>query len=153
VVGPILDEILAQIAQISGFSTTLHITGESGVGKEGAAQSFHAAGPHRSGPFIAVNCATIPQGVAERVLFGAKRGAFSGAVVDSDGYIQSADNGTLFLDEIAELDLAVQAKLLRVLETREVSQLGSTKSRAVKILFCSASNKDLRAEVAGGRFR
>jgi transcriptional regulator with AAA-type ATPase domain len=153
VIGPILQTVLVRIHQFASFSMTLHITGESGVGKEGAAHTWHAAGLQKGGPFVAVNCATIPQGVAERVLFGAKRGAFSGAVADSDGYVQSADNGTLFLDEIAELDLAVQAKLLRVLETREVCQLGSTRPRAVKLSFCSASNKDLRAEVGAGRFR
>jgi transcriptional regulator of acetoin/glycerol metabolism len=151
--GPILQAVLNQIAKIASFSTTMNITGESGVGKEGAAQTFHATGPHSSGPFVAVNCATIPQGVAERVLFGAKRGAFSGADADTDGYVQAADGGTLFLDEIAELDLAVQAKLLRVLETKEVFQLGSTRPRALKIRFCSASNKDLRTEVSAGRFR
>jgi transcriptional regulator with PAS, ATPase and Fis domain len=151
--GPILQAVLRQIKQLATFSSTLHITGESGSGKEGAAQAFHAACANQAGPFVAVNCAAIPQGVAERVLFGAKRGAFSGATADSDGYIQAAHNGTLFLDEIGELDQTVQAKLLRVLETREVCQLGSTKARPVNLILCSASNKDLRAEVSAGRFR
>lgn len=153
VIGPTLQRSLGQIARAARFSTTLHITGESGVGKEGAALAFHASGPASGGAFVAVNCATIPEGVAERLLFGAKRGAFSGAVADVEGYLQAADGGTLFLDEIAELDLSVQAKLLRVLETREVAQLGATKSRPVKIQLCSASNKELRGEVGAGRFR
>jgi transcriptional regulator with GAF, ATPase, and Fis domain len=153
VVGPILKGVLDRVARAASFSTVLHVTGESGAGKEVASRAFHAAGPQKNGPFVAVNCATIPSGVAERVLFGARRGAFSGAVADSDGYIQAADGGTLFLDEIAELDLAVQTKLLRVLETREVCQLGSTRPKAVDIRLCSATNKGLRAEVAAGRFR
>jgi len=153
VVGPNLQRALTQIARAARFSSTLHITGESGVGKEGAATAFHAGGPHSTGAFVAVNCATIPEGVAERLLFGAKRGAFSGAVADVEGYVQAADGGTLFLDEIAELDLSVQAKLLRVLETREVAQLGATRSRSVKLQLCSASNKELRVEVGAGRFR
>ncbi len=153
IIGPILQQILDQIAHFILYSGTLHITGESGSGKEVAARVFHAAGPHRSGPYVAVNCAAIPEGVAERVLFGAKRGAFSGAVADSDGYIPAADGGTLFLDEITELDLAVQAKLLRVLETQQVYQLGSTRAKEVKLFVCSACNKNLREEVRAGRFR
>src|SRR5262249_54379561 len=93
VVGPVLQRVLSQIANVASFSGILHITGESGAGKEGAARAFHTAGPRSSGPFVAVNCATIPHGVAERVLFGCKRGAFSGAVADSDGYVQAADGG------------------------------------------------------------
>jgi transcriptional regulator with PAS, ATPase and Fis domain len=100
-----------------------------------------------------VNCAAIPEGLSERLLFGARRGAYSGAVADSEGYVQSAHGGTLFLDEIAELDLLVQAKLLRVLETREVLQLGASKPRKVEIQVCVASHKSLREEVAQGRFR
>ena len=151
--GPILQAVLARIAQVASFSSTLHLTGESGSGKEGAAQAFHHASSHASGPFVPVNCAAIPQGVAERVLFGARRGAYSGAHADADGYVQTAHGGTLFLDEIAELEPAVQAKLLRVLETKEVCQLGSTRSRSVQINLCSATNKDLRSEVSAGRFR
>ena len=96
------------------------ILGESGAGKELAARVFHDARhePAAKAPFVAVNCAAIPEGLAERLLFGAKKGAFSGATNDADGYIQEADGGTLFLDEVAELDPLVQAKLLRVLERR-----------------------------------
>ncbi len=153
VIGPCLQAVRTQVAKLASFSSNLHITGESGSGKESAARAFHASGPTPGGPFVAVNCAAIPQGVAERLLFGAKRGAFSGAVADSNGYLQTADNGTLFLDEIAELAFDVQAKLLRVLETKEVQQLGANRPRPVKLGLCSASHKDLRAEVSAGRFR
>lgn len=152
-IGPALREVFEQASRAAQFGRTLHVTGESGSGKEGLARSFHAASRSSSGPFVAVNCATIPSGVAERILFGARKGAFSGATADTEGLIQSADCGTLFLDEIAELDLAVQAKLLRVIETREVMQVGGLRPRMVDILLCSASHRDLRSEVTQGRFR
>jgi DNA-binding NtrC family response regulator len=153
VVGPCLHVVRERLAQIAQSSSSALITGPTGVGKELAASYFHAAGPRADGPFVAVNAATIPFPLAERLLFGAQRGAYSGADVHSEGYVQAADGGTLFLDEIAELDLSVQAKLLRVLETREVLPLGATKSRKVQLGFCGATLKDLRAEVAAGRFR
>lgn len=151
--GPGLQEVLETVAQAARYGSTLHITGESGAGKEGLARAFHAAGPAPEGPFVAVNCATIPEGVAERLLFGAKRGAYSGADADADGHIQAAHGGTLFLDEVAELSLAVQAKLLRVLETREVLPLGGSKPRKVEFRFCSATHRNLREHVADKRFR
>jgi transcriptional regulator with AAA-type ATPase domain len=153
IMGPALAGALATIGLLSRSGGTLHLTGESGAGKEVAARHFHDHGPRPGGPFIAVNCAAIPEGVAERLLFGARKGAYSGAVADTEGYVQAADGGTLFLDEVAELDLSVQAKLLRVLETREVTPLGAARARPVDIRICSATHKDLRAEVAAGRFR
>ena len=108
----------------------LHVTGESGTGKEIVARAFHAAGPFPKGPFVAVNCATIPRSLAERLLFGARRGAFSGADSDSTGFLHAAHRGTLFLDEIGELDIAIQAKLLRVMESREVTPLGAAQPQA-----------------------
>jgi DNA-binding NtrC family response regulator len=152
VVGPTLREHYAQIARVAQAGETLLLTGPSGSGKELAAQAFHEA-QRRGGRFVAVNCATIPTGLAERLLFGARRGAYSGANADAEGYVQTADGGTLFLDEIAELDAGVQAKLLRVLETREVMPLGASEPRKVDIRVCTATLKDLRAEVAAGRFR
>jgi DNA-binding NtrC family response regulator len=151
--GPALQAALSAAAQAARLGSILHITGESGAGKEGLARTFHAGGPGASGPFQAVNCATIPEGVAERLLFGAKRGAFSGADADADGYLQAAHGGTLFLDEVAELGLAVQAKLLRVLETGEVLPLGASKPRKIQVRFCSATHRDLRAQVAAGKLR
>jgi len=153
VVGPLLHEVLTQAARAAQYGRTLHITGDSGSGKEGIARTFHGAGPRATAPFVPINCATIAPGVAERLLFGARRGAFSGAVADTEGLIQSAEGGTLFLDEVAELDLAVQAKLLRVIETREVLAMGALRPRPVNLYLCTASHRNLRQEVSGGRFR
>ena len=153
VLGPALQDAMGQASRAAQHGRTLHITGESGSGKEGIARAFHAGSSGQSGPFVAINCATIATGLAERLLFGARRGTYSGAMADSEGLIQSADGGTLFLDEIAELDPAVQAKLLRVLETREVLPLGALRPRTVNVQLCSASHRNLRSEVASGRFR
>ena len=151
--GPTMEAVLAQAAGAAQLGTTLHIQGESGTGKEGVAQAFHRAGHSPGGALVAVNCAAIPHAIAERLLFGARRGAYSGAEADAAGYVQEADGGTLFLDEIAELDLQVQAKLLRVLESREVLPLGASKPRRVELALCSATSKDLRALVAAGTLR
>ncbi len=152
VLGPKMRSILDAIRRSAAFGS-LHITGETGTGKELAARSFHAFGPSPNGPFVAVNCATIPEGVADRLLFGAKKGAFSGATSDVGGYVQEADGGTLFLDEIGELDPAVQAKLLRFLETREVLPLGESRAKKVDVRVCSATHHDLRKVVRAGKFR
>ncbi|MBZ4420670.1 sigma 54-interacting transcriptional regulator [Myxococcus sp. RHSTA-1-4] len=151
--GPALQRLLEEVARAAQLGFSLHIHGESGTGKEGVARAFHQQGPRRDGPFVAVNCAAIPHGLAERLLFGVKRGAYSGADADAQGYLQAADGGTLFLDEVVELDLAVQAKLLRALEMREVLALGAAKPKPVDLHLCSASNRELRAQVASGRLR
>ncbi len=129
------------------------ISGESGTGKEAMARRFHLAGPHCAGPFIDVNCAAIPLAIAEAELFGVRKGAFSGATADRPGIIAAADGGTLFLDEVGELELSVQAKLLRVLETRRVQAVGATTQRAVQVLICAATLRDLEAAVERGSFR
>jgi transcriptional regulator of acetoin/glycerol metabolism len=154
-VGGVLRRAFGEIALASRSSDTLLVLGESGAGKELAARAFHEAryGAASTAPFVAVNCAAIPEGLAERLLFGARKGAYSGAASDAEGYIQAAHQGTLFLDEIAELDPLVQAKLLRVLETREVLPLGASRPKRVEIAICAASHRRLRDEVAGGRFR
>jgi DNA-binding NtrC family response regulator len=152
VIGPTLAAALAQVAAAARSSCVL-LGGESGAGKELAARTYHRAGPAPDGPFLAVNCAAIPEGVAERLLFGAQKGAYSGATADSDGYVAAADGGTLFLDEIAELDPAVQAKLLRVLETGEVLPLGAARPRRVTTRFCFATYRNLRAAVRDRAFR
>jgi transcriptional regulator with GAF, ATPase, and Fis domain len=151
--GPAMLDILARVADAARAGSTLHIRGESGTGKEGVAQAFHRAGARAERPFVAVNCAAIPHAIAERLLFGAKRGAYSGADADAVGYVEQADGGTLFLDEIAELELQVQAKLLRVLESHEVLPLGASRPRKVEFHLCSATNKDLRALVSGRALR
>jgi DNA-binding NtrC family response regulator len=153
VMGPALFDAWQVIARAARFGPTLHVSGESGTGKELAARAFHAFGAHAGGPFVAVNCAAIPTGVAERLLFGARKGAYSDSTVDADGYVQAADSGTLFLDELAELEATVQAKLLRVLESGEVLALGATRARPVDIRICSATHRDLRAQVSAGRLR
>jgi len=151
--GPAMQAILDEAVAAAGSGGALHIRGESGTGKEGVAQAFHRAGPRAARPLVPVNCAAIPHALAERLLFGARRGAYSGADTDAIGYVQEADGGTLFLDEIAELDLQVQAKLLRVLESKEIVPLGASKPRTVDFALCSATSKDLRALVAAGTWR
>jgi transcriptional regulator with GAF, ATPase, and Fis domain len=153
IIGPTLGAALSAVDLVAASSDSVLISGESGSGKELAAARFHAAGPHRDGPFVPVNCASVPEGVAERLLFGAKRGAYSGATQDVEGYAQAADKGVLFLDEFGELDLEVQAKLLRMVETKEVLPLGASRARRLDVRLCFATHKNLRAEVAAGRFR
>ncbi len=153
VAGPLLRKALesVELSRRAGLGSLL-ISGESGSGKEIAAAVFHAAGAQPNAPFVALNCATIPKDLAERLLFGARRGAFSGAT-DAPGQVQAANGGTLFLDEVAELPREVQSKLLRMLETREVLRLGATSPERVDVRICAATWRDLRQEVAAGRFR
>jgi transcriptional regulator with PAS, ATPase and Fis domain len=153
VAGPTLQRALAEVARAAAARANLLVLGESGTGKELAARVFHEKGPHASGPKVDVNCAAIPHGIAERLLFGARKGAYSGATENATGYVQSAHEGVLFLDEVGELEPDVQAKLLRVLETKEVMPLGASDARPVDVLVCAATNCDLRAAVASGRFR
>lgn len=151
--GPAMQAVLDEAERAGRTGTTLHVRGESGSGKEGVVEAFHRASARGAHPLVAVNCAAIPHALAERLLFGARRGAFSGAEADAAGYVQEADGSTLFLDEIAELDPQVQAKLLRVLEAKEVLPLGASRPRKVDFALCSATNKDLRALVATGALR
>ena len=151
VIGATLAATHAALARAAQAGENVFLTGATGTGKEVAARIFHELGS--KGPFVAVNCATIAQGVAERLLFGAKKGAYSGADGDADGYLQAADGGTLFLDEVAELDLGVQAKLLRAIESKEVLALGATKPRRVAFRLCCATLFDIRDRAGDGRFR
>ncbi|HEX2686483.1 MAG TPA: sigma 54-interacting transcriptional regulator [Kofleriaceae bacterium] len=151
--GPAMQSVLEQAAHAARSGTTLHMVAESGAGKEGVAQAFHRAGTRGARAFVSVHCATLPHETAECLLFGTSRGAHTGSKVDAIGYLQEADGGTLLLDEIAELDLQVQAKLLRVLESKELLPLGGSKPRKVDFALCSASNKDLRAFVTAGTLR
>lgn len=151
--GATFAKLLDQVAALAPRTRSILILGESGAGKEVCAQAFHRNGPHPDGPFVAVNCATIPASLAERLLFGTRPGAYSGADAAAPGYLQAADGGTLFLDEIGELDVAVQGKLLRVLETGEVTALGATRPTRIDVRFCAATLRDLTGEIAEGRFR
>jgi transcriptional regulator of acetoin/glycerol metabolism len=137
----------------AGAAAILHVRGETGAGKQGLAQAFHRAAGRGAHLLVTVNCAAIPHGLAERLLFGARRGTRSGRDAEAVGYVQEADGGTLFLLEIAELDPEVQAKLLRVLELREVLPLGASKPRKVDFALCSAASRDLRALVDAGALR
>ena len=154
VLGGLLRRVWAEIDLLGHAGSTLCLRGESGSGKELAARAFHdVQRSTAAAPFIGVNCAAVPEGLAERLLFGARKGAFSGATGDVQGYLQAANGGTLFLDEVAELDLRVQAKLLRVLETREVLPLGATRAERVELRVCVAAHADLAEQVAVGKFR
>jgi len=153
IVGPTLRKAYASIGRAAKAGDTVLVCGESGVGKELGARQFHAQGPYPNGPFVAVNCAAIPQGLAERLLFGARRGAYSGAAVDAEGYLQAAHRGTLFLDEVGELEPPVQAKLLRALERKEALALGAARATPVDVRICAATLTDLRRNAAAGKFR
>jgi DNA-binding NtrC family response regulator len=153
VAGPTLRAALGEVAATAAAGVDLLLTGESGCGKEVGARHFHRSGPRSRGPFIPVNCAAIPAGIAERLLFGTVKGAYSGASSDALGYVRSADGGVLFLDEFGELDLEVQAKLLRVIETKEAVPVGASRGQRVNVAFCLGTNRNLRSAVSAGKFR
>lgn len=152
VIGPTLAMAWQQVGNAARSGDVLLLTGESGTGKELAAQAFHRSTGAR-GELIAINCAAIPAGLAERLLFGAQRGAFSGADRDVEGYFAAAQGGTIFLDEIGELEPLVQAKLLRALDAREIIPVGASRPRPIDVRVVAATLRDLAAEVAAGRFR
>ncbi|TKB92483.1 MAG: sigma-54-dependent Fis family transcriptional regulator [Nitrospira sp.] len=147
----LLKHLATEVAQTD--ATTILITGESGTGKELLAQGIHAAGPRSKSPFVALNCAGIPEQLLESELFGYQRGAFTDAKQTKPGRFQQAEGGTLFLDEIGEMSPSAQAKLLRVLETHQVDPLGDTRSIHLNIRVIAATNEDLPAQIKAGRFR
>jgi len=150
---PSIRQLLHSLDQLAPAQTPVIITGESGVGKELVARALHFGGPRAQAPFIAINCAAIPDNLFEAELFGYQRGAFTGAVAAHTGAFESANKGTLFLDEIGEMPANMQAKLLRVLETSEVQRIGSTERKKVNFRLVSATNRRLEKEVKDGRFR
>ncbi len=150
---PAMRQTLEIVARVAGHPTTVLITGERGTGKEVIAQAIHRASPRAAGPFVAVNCAAIPDTLLESELFGYVKGAFTGAAGDRPGLFEQAEGGTLLLDEVGELPLALQAKLLRVLQENEVRRVGDQKTRRVDVRLLAATAKDLAAEAAAGRFR
>ncbi len=140
-------------ARVAPHPTTVLLTGPSGTGKEVLAREIHRLSPRQDHPFVAINCAAIPESLLESELFGHAKGSFTGAVADHPGLFEHADGGTLFLDEIGELPLALQAKLLRVLQDREIRRVGDRATRRVDVRVIAATARDLAAEVHGQRFR
>ena len=149
---PAVRRAIDLLGQVAPARTTVLLQGESGTGKEVFARALHRLSG-RSGPFVAVNCAAIPESLVESELFGHERGAFTGAIARTDGKFQQADTGTLLLDEVGELPLGMQAKLLRALQESEVQRVGSAQSQRVDVRVVAATNRDLEAEVQAGRFR
>ncbi|WXL27303.1 sigma-54 dependent transcriptional regulator [Ectopseudomonas mendocina] len=152
-VEPASVQLLALAARVAQSDSTVLITGESGTGKEVLAQYIHQQSPRASKPFIAINCAAIPDNMLEATLFGHEKGAFTGAIASTPGKFELAEGGTILLDEISEMPLGLQAKLLRVLQEREVERVGARKPITLDIRVVATSNRDLAAEVAAGRFR
>ena len=150
---PAMKKIYDIIARVAPAETTVLLLGESGTGKEVAARTLHRNSRRAEKAFVAVNCATLGDNLLESELFGHEKGAFTGAVGLKKGLLETADGGTVFLDEVAEMPLTVQAKMLRVLQEREFSRLGSTRPIKVNVRLIAATNKDLRAAVAAGSFR
>jgi two-component system response regulator FlrC len=145
--------LLVDIRRAAATTATILLCGESGTGKEVVARAIHGWSPRARGPFVALNCAALPESLVEAELFGHERGAFTDAKVSRPGVIERAQGGTLLLDEIGEMPLAVQAKLLRVLEDRSVTRIGGGEARTVDVRFVAASNRPLRTLVRDGRFR
>jgi DNA-binding NtrC family response regulator len=150
---PVIQEAVALARKVAPSNTTVLLLGETGTGKELFANGIHVSGPRAFKPFIALNCSSFSKDLLESELFGHKAGAFTGAIKDKRGLIEEANGGTLFLDEIGEMSIGLQAKLLRVLETNEFIKVGDTVSTHADVRVISATNRDLQAEVATGKFR
>ena len=150
---PSVVQIKARIEKVASSMAPVLILGESGTGKELVARAVHDCSHRSAGPFVAVNCGAIPENLIEAEFFGARKGAYTGATADREGYFQAARGGTLFLDEIGDLPLAMQAKLLRVIQERRVRALGGVQEEAVDVRLVSATHRDLTALVQAGNFR
>ena len=145
--------VFALARRVADTDSTVLLSGESGTGKEVMARYIHRHSARADGPFVAINCAAIPENMLEAILFGHEKGAFTGAQAAMPGKFEQADGGTLLLDEISEMDYALQAKLLRVLQEREVERIGSRQIRKVEVRVIATTNRELRDEVDEGRFR
>jgi len=148
-----LKEALLQVQQVAPSDTTVLILGESGTGKELLARSVHQLSPRAKGPFVAINCAAIPESLLENELFGHEKGAFTGANARKLGRVEMAQGGTLFLDEIGELPLSLQPKILRLVQEKQFDRVGGTETRQVDLRLVTATNRDLKAMVAEREFR
>jgi len=149
----VIGELRGMIDKVSRSQAPVHITGESGTGKELVARMIHEQGSRADGPFVPVNCGAIPSELMESEFFGHKKGAFTGAISDNKGLFASAEGGTLFMDEIADLPLAMQVKLLRVIQEKSVRPVGGSEELPVDVRILSATHKNLRELVAAGQFR
>jgi two-component system response regulator PilR (NtrC family) len=149
----VMEATRALIERLARSQAPIHVTGESGSGKELAARLIHLKGSRRDGPFVAVNCGAIPEALMESEFFGYRKGAFTGALADRDGFFQAASGGTLFLDEVADLPLQMQVKLLRAIQEKRVRKVGATGEEAVDVRIISATHRNLGDEVKGGAFR
>jgi DNA-binding NtrC family response regulator len=150
---PSMLDVFSKIRRVAPHFQTALVTGESGTGKESAAKALHQLSPCASGPFIICNCAAVPENLFESELFGHVRGAFTGAAMDKQGFAEAASGGTLFLDEITEIPLGVQAKLLRLLQNREIQRVGASRPKQVDVRIVAATNRDLRELVADNKLR
>ncbi len=150
---PAMLEVYKLMARVAPSAATVLIQGESGTGKEVVARAIHLNGPHADGRFVAVNCAAIPENLLESELFGHEKGAFTGAVTRKIGRFEQAVGGTLFLDEVADMSLALQAKILRAVQEREIERVGGGEPIPVEVRLIAATNRDLKEAIAQGRFR
>ncbi|RMG87731.1 MAG: AAA family ATPase, partial [Candidatus Dadabacteria bacterium] len=150
---PAMEPVLALIEAAAATRATVLITGESGTGKEVVARRIHELSPWADGPFVGVNCAAVPANLMESELFGHEKGAFTGATESRPGRFEQAQGGTILLDEVSEMEPALQAKLLRVLQEREVERVGGRKPIPLELRVVATTNRDLPEEVRRGRFR
>ena len=150
---PVMLDTIRRADQVARSEASIMITGESGTGKEVMARHIHRRSKRAAGPFVALNCAAIPENLLESEMFGHEKGAFSGALARRAGKFEAADGGTILLDEITEMDVRLQAKLLRAIQEREIDRLGGTSPVKVNVRILATSNRDLPGEVAAGRFR
>src|SRR5574340_618284 len=149
----VMQDIRGRIAKLARTQAPVHISGDSGSGKELAARLIHRLGNRADKPFVAVNCGAIPETLMESEFFGYRKGAFTGADADRDGFFQAASGGTLFLDEVADLPLSMQVKLLRVLQEKKVRKVGATAEESIDVRIVSATHQNLATLVESGRFR
>ncbi len=150
---PQMQEIIELVTTVAATTSSVLIEGESGTGKELVARALHYLSPRRNDPFVTVNCAAIPETLLEAELFGFRKGSFTDAIRDKKGRFEEADRGTLFLDEIGDMSLALQAKILRVLQEREFTKIGDERAIRVEVRIIAATNKNLPEEIRAGRFR
>ena len=148
-----MEQLREMITKVARSQAPVHISGDSGTGKELVARLIHDSGPRREGPFVPVNCGAIPSELMESEFFGHKKGSFTGAVADKEGLIRSAEGGTLFLDEVADLPLHMQVKLLRVIQEKAVRPVGELREVPVDVRILSATHRKLDELVKAGRFR